>query len=242
MKKWLCLALSAFILSSCGGQRNASEILAPGDNQYQKPTGDDSWSEIHDAVVLNDHQLRISFNFYSPDVATLSYDVFVDEAAKTVRIFGSGADDPSASLSCLQNVNGICAVYEINSIFKFKYHIQHISPLKLKAHSASGDIETQFPVTFIEQSDSFGTRQFAATASPTVPVIYWLNDIVDFPNISTSVQPVSFGLPGILKEPLSFYRFLYVTEVETDLEDVIYGRFEHILSGQQEVVEWHFSK
>jgi hypothetical protein len=242
MKKWFCLALSAFILSSCGGQRNASEVFNPGDNQYQKPTGDDSWSQIYDAVVLNDHQLKISFNFYSPDVAALPYDVFVDEAAKTVQVFGSGANDGSASLSCLQNVNGICADYEITSIFKFKYHVQHLTSLKLKTHSDNGDSETQLPVTLIEQADSFGVRRFAATTLPSVGVIYWLNDIVVFPNISISVQPISFGLPGVLKEPLSFYRFLYATEVVGETECVLYGRFEHILSGRQEVIEWHFLK
>jgi len=241
MKLWFCFGLASFIVLSCG-RRNASDVYEFGEYQSQKPIQEESWTWVTDGAVLDDHRIKFVVDVYQYESPIVSYQVFVDEKTQAVHAYIYSREEKFGEMKCLQTVAGLCRDYEISSVLDVKYRIRRQDSLKITTKSAGGEKQSTYPWALIQQEDSMGTRSFVVTSLPTDPVIHFLDETLYFPGFSFSVMPLSFGLTGSLKEPFSFYRFTHITNIVGSSENILHGYFEHILTGQREVIEWQMRK
>jgi hypothetical protein len=242
MKMWnLSLLLVAAVALSCG-QRNATGPQGGTGPSDQKPTGNAPWVAITEASILSDSQMKITFEEYEDDATSTQFQVFIDEKSHSLQAFIGENSAVFGEMTCLQEVSGVCRTYEVSTHFGVSYRMQHLSDMQVIVRSAVGEKTFVYPLISIQEkhANSNVTGDFIATRLLDAPVVHWMEYTMLLPKIG-AVDPLSFGMTGSLKEPLSFYQFEALSQTQySSTASVFEGTFKHLLTGQQEVIQWEF--
>lgn len=236
----LSLLVLPFLLSC--GQRNASGVIDGSNYESQKPEENRSWSEVVQAQVLSDHQIRFSVERAFVDGSSESYLVYVDEQQKTLKAFSRGEEVDFGQLHCLSESNGLCVSYEIKSNFDSTFRFRREGEFKITERKTLSSRIYFRPIVILQQADSLGWKDFIFTDATAEPALRWIEGYLFLPEYSFPLKTIQFGLSGSLSEPISFYRFLYdSTSYNSDIT-TIQAHYKHLLTDQEEVIEWEIQK